>query len=615
METRANYIAVGFFTLVALVSVFVLIYWVGQIGDDMDVVPIDIRIQGSVSGLGPGSIVQFNGITVGKVKGLSLDATDPRFVIVHAAVNKVTPVRSDTRANIGIRGLSGGAFVLLEGGSPAAPSLLQNLSPGGKIPQIQGDPSILSDLLVRINGIAVRTERVMDTLEKFVITNSQTVSQTLENAEKFSKSLAANSDGVAKFMNSAGDVAVSLGQLSGKLDGSLTQVEEILQAVDPQTVSRTVSNVETFSQTLVDQRTQITALINTVTNAANQLHGFSGSLNATLLKVDGVVASIPADKLASAIANLDKTAQRTATLLETIDRQSLKTTIEDVAATAAGTRKLLEGVEPTAMGEMIADLGQASKQLNSVLAAIEPEKLATVINNIDKTTSKTNELLASVNSENIQQVVNDIGVAATGARNLVSGIDQEAVKTLITDLGAASKNIAELVNAIDATKVNIAVDNIADAARGAQTIISDVGKVTAPFAGRTEDVNGIIDDVSQLASRLNETSIKVDAIVNRFDQLIGAGSADGLVAEARSTLEQFRRTARSLDTQVSRVAANVSSFTRRGLGDTQNLIRDARQSLNGIQRVIRNLQDNPSSLLTGSGGNRVRETAGQRPRR
>ena len=165
METRANYIAVGFFTLAAIVITFALIYWFGRYGEEENLVPVDVRIQGSVSGLGAGSLVQFNGINVGRVTNLSFDPDDPRFVIVHTRVNSTTPIRSDTRATIGIRGLSGGAFVQLEGGTPTATSLLASNDPNASIPSIEGDPAALSDLLARVNSIAVRTEQVMNTLE------------------------------------------------------------------------------------------------------------------------------------------------------------------------------------------------------------------------------------------------------------------------------------------------------------------------------------------------------------------------------------------------------------------------------------------------------------------
>ena len=87
------------------------------------------------------------------------------------------------------------------------------------------------------------------------------------------------------------------------------------------------------------------------------------------------------------------------------------------------------------------------------------------------------------------------------------------------------------------------------------------------------------------------------------------------MADVRSTLLTFQETARNFDKRINSVAGNINDFTKRGLADTQGLIRDARQSLNKFDRVMRNLQSNPSSLLTGAGGSRVRESSGSRVRR
>ena len=81
METRANYIAVGLMTLVAIVAAFFFIYWAGNYEGGDDRRALNVRIVGSVSGLAVGSAVQFNGIDVGRVTALGLDQSDPRFVI------------------------------------------------------------------------------------------------------------------------------------------------------------------------------------------------------------------------------------------------------------------------------------------------------------------------------------------------------------------------------------------------------------------------------------------------------------------------------------------------------------------------------------------------------
>ena len=63
----------------------------------------------------------FNGIRVGEVTGLGLNADAPQDVIATIAVVRGTPIRSDTVVNIETQGLTGGAAVALKGGSASSP--------------------------------------------------------------------------------------------------------------------------------------------------------------------------------------------------------------------------------------------------------------------------------------------------------------------------------------------------------------------------------------------------------------------------------------------------------------------------------------------------------------
>ncbi len=536
METRANYVAVGLFTLAALVAAFVAVYYLGRFNGGADAVPLKVRIQGSVSGLGQGSNVLFNGLRVGRVTALELAADDPRVVIVTTEINSKTPIRSDTRANIGIQGISGGAFVQLEGGSPDAKALLAETG-DGDVAVIEGDPAALADLLQRVNGIAARTERIMGTLENFVNQNEKAASATFTNVETFSKALAQNSEGVSKFMDSAGDVATSLENLSSKLDGTVTQVERIVGAVSPDAVKQTVDNVAQFSTSLVEQREKIAELVASVSQTAVEFGEFSEKLNVTLAKVEGIVDATDAGEVAEVLAS------------------------------------------------------------------------------IRKSTARAEELLAAVDTQTVRKTLDDVSATASSARSFMAGIDQQQVSRLVSDLGDASKSVSTLLAAIDTEKVNSAVDNISGAAQGAQKVVSDVSEVTSRLGKRGDDVEKIITDASELTARLNESTKRVDAVLEQASNLLGSDEADGLVSDARATLQQFQRTARNLDARVAEVTRGISRFTDRGLSNTQTLINDARQSLSRIDRVIRNLEDNPSSLITGAGGSRVRESSSGRPRR
>ena len=68
-----------------------------------------------MAGLHTGSAVQFNGVRVGEVTQLALDAHDPRKIEALIAVDRVVQVRADTTVTLEFQGLTGLAGVSLTG--------------------------------------------------------------------------------------------------------------------------------------------------------------------------------------------------------------------------------------------------------------------------------------------------------------------------------------------------------------------------------------------------------------------------------------------------------------------------------------------------------------------
>ena len=141
METRANFIFVGLFILATIFSGFLFVWWVGNFENSKGVDILDIRISGSVSGLKVGTEVQFNGINVGRVQSVQLDSDLPNHVLVRTVLTQDVPIRSDTQASIGTLGLTGRAYVRLEGGSPAGVRILDLASSTESVALLEGSPA------------------------------------------------------------------------------------------------------------------------------------------------------------------------------------------------------------------------------------------------------------------------------------------------------------------------------------------------------------------------------------------------------------------------------------------------------------------------------------------
>ena len=165
METKANYIVTGAFTLAVIFGVFGFVYWVQSGGSSSDRSAYRVVFSGSVSGLHTGSSVLFDGMRVGEVTKLALDTHDPRKVEALIALDRAVPVRADTKVALDFQGLTGLAQIALTGGAADAAPVAAD---GGGLPTIYADPNASADVtqaarnvLSRIDGLVGENEEAM----------------------------------------------------------------------------------------------------------------------------------------------------------------------------------------------------------------------------------------------------------------------------------------------------------------------------------------------------------------------------------------------------------------------------------------------------------------------
>ena len=82
METRANYVLIGAFTVLTAVFLLLFALWAAKFSSDRDWDRYEVIFSEPVTGLTEGGSVQYNGIGVGTVDRLSLDPDVVRDVFV-----------------------------------------------------------------------------------------------------------------------------------------------------------------------------------------------------------------------------------------------------------------------------------------------------------------------------------------------------------------------------------------------------------------------------------------------------------------------------------------------------------------------------------------------------
>lgn len=166
METDKHYFIEGLFIIGLTAAAAFFFVWLSTTGHRDDVL-YRIHFNESVSGLALGDPVKFRGVDVGTVKTMALDATDPRRVQVEVRLRKEAPVKTDTKASLKLKGITGVVFIELNGGSPGAKALAA-VTPEGQVPEIASEPSSLASVLDQLPKVIEKFSAIEDQTKKVV---------------------------------------------------------------------------------------------------------------------------------------------------------------------------------------------------------------------------------------------------------------------------------------------------------------------------------------------------------------------------------------------------------------------------------------------------------------
>lgn len=361
METRANYAIVGFFTLLVMLSAFGFVYWMARYGGTGETSQLVVRIPGSANGLSIGSPVRFNGIPYGVIRKLDIDPNSPNFVIAQTEVRSDAPIYTDTRAALEIQGLTGSAYIELQGGTPSNPNILQRAQLEEAIAVIEADPSGVTNLLATADEILNRANRVIGEVEGFIKDARSPLTETLKNTETFSAALRDNADGIDGFLKSVGSLTETIKSLSGRIDSTLASAETLINSIDPQKIDRILANVDKVTADVANASGDITKTLESFRLAAASLETFAADAGASLDKVDKIVASVDPGRVGQVVDDI---------AAASADARKALADARGVAETF-GARKQDFDLIITDVQEMTGRLNAASVRVDGVLAKLD----------------------------------------------------------------------------------------------------------------------------------------------------------------------------------------------------------------------------------------------------
>ena len=179
MESDKHYFIEGLFVIVLSVAAAFAFVWLSRPGNKDDVL-YSIHFAESVSGLSLGDPVKFLGVDVGTVKTMNIDPADPHQVEVEVRLRKDAPVKTDTKATLKLKGITGVNFIELSGGSADAQTLVA-ATPAGQVPEIPAEKSAITSMIEQLPKVIAKFSTIEDQTKKVVSDVGETAAKVKEN--------------------------------------------------------------------------------------------------------------------------------------------------------------------------------------------------------------------------------------------------------------------------------------------------------------------------------------------------------------------------------------------------------------------------------------------------
>ncbi len=234
METKVNYTIVGIFVLVFSMALIAGVIWLGA-GAEYRKSYNDylVYMNESVAGLNLNAPVRYRGVSIGRVKEISIAPDKQESVRLLLEIESGIAIRENTVATLRSQGLTGIASIELSGGDAQSPIL--EAKNGEKYPVIRSAPSLMTRLDTAITPILTSLNesigRLNDTLNE---KNRADLSRILSDLAKLSDVLARRSNEIdsgvtdaSKMLANGEKASQSLPQLIQRLGRTADEFEKM----------------------------------------------------------------------------------------------------------------------------------------------------------------------------------------------------------------------------------------------------------------------------------------------------------------------------------------------------------------------------------------------------
>ncbi|MEN8747490.1 MlaD family protein [Marivita sp.] len=569
METKANFVLIGAFTLAGLLGILGFFLWFAQVELDRQFDYYDIRFS-SVSGLGNASDVRFSGLPVGQVVDVRLSPNQDGTILVRVEVDAETPVRADSIATIEAQGVTGVSFVGIDPGSPEAPLL--EPTDEQPVPEITAGRSTLQSLSEDAPRLLEESlQLVSDVGDLLGTENRDRINSIIANVESASADFAETLEGVSGISTTVNDFAEQISRFNETLNTLTGDLTDVLQTADA-----TLTSIGELSE---QGKGVLTASDDTLTSAksaidrtenyiATDLTQATADLRATTAALQSELSALATDARAL-MATLNTTGETATARLQEAQTTLLATdalisrldgTAEAVTETADTLDALIRDEGAPLLSETRTMVAEADRAIASV-ATIANEDLPVIIADIRQT------------AETFRSVATEVGGNLTTSSQSAKAV-LETARVTLEDARVSFANANTTLAAI-----NDALETGDRALGAAERAFTGADRIL------NEDLDGIISGL--------------ESSLGNLDSAIAQVSEDipGMSADLRAASQAASDTFAELRSLTSAASPSIREFTTTALPLYSRLAQESRALIANLDRLTDQIQRDPTRFF------------------
>lgn len=194
---------------------------------------------------------------------------------------------------------------------------------------------------------------------------------------------------------------------------------------------------------------------------------------------------------------------------------------------------------------------------------------------------------------------------AATSRSLTQAVPEalgnaNALLTRLNDLVANNEDaVRNSLRSVESTTSDVS-DIVGENKTSITNTIKSLETFTAMLEQNSEDIGEVIKNAKALSARFNTIADKLETAVDGFNSYISADSSS-IISQAKEAITYFRDLAKKLDDTLGEGAGEVMALAKKSLREVEPFMQDAKRAFKSVERVMTELERNPSSLIYGKG--------------